>query len=403
MENVEFLKARFREYYLKNDITLPPRFTRREYGFMFFDKNYMIRHMSFRNRKMLRDFLVNSVPKHAYYSTAYYKHPEIQDMEEKTWLGADLVFDLDADHIPETEGKSYKEMLEIVKIEAEKLVFSFLLDDFGFDERDVSIVFSGGRGYHIYVRRGDIYTLGSDERREIVSYITGESMDAAKFIRIGEIKVGRKGKRTKYELYPPEFGGWYGKLAKEIAKISQNLKNVYENEGEEETVKEIDSVLKNKKLAKRIVRELFKETQRNTAKIDYLISEEQSKKLQIFSRDEIRDAFLLYVKERIRIRGETDEPVTTDIHRLIRLIGSLHGKTGFLVKNISLEEFKSFNPLKDAIPNIFKENEVKVVSKDKVDIEMGGEKFTIDGEEIVPEYVAIFIIARGLGELVARI
>jgi len=402
VENVEFLKARFREYYLKNDITLPPRFTRREYGFMFFDKNYMIRHRSFRNRKMLRDFLVNSVPKHAYYSTAYYKHPEIQDMEEKHWLGADLVFDIDADHIPETQGKNYEEMLKIVKKEAEKLVFNFLLDDFGFDERDISIVFSGGRGYHIYVRNADVYGLGSDERREIVSYITGESVDFVKFLKAREEKVGKKNRRIVYELYPYNFGGWYGKLSQEISRISRNLKDLFEKDGELAVIDELNGILNNKKLSKNIVKELFQETKENTAKIDDLIDIHQSKKLQIFSSDSLRDAFLLYIKEKIRIRGEADEPVTTDIHRLIRLIGSLHGKTGFIVKNINLEDFKSFNPLKDAIPEIFKKYEVKIYSKNPVSIELCGEKYRVEGEEIVPEYVGIFLIARGLADFIAR-
>ena len=402
MENIGFLKSRFREYYLKNDIILPPRFTRREYGFMFFDKTYMIRHKAFRGRKELKKFLVEQVPKHAYYSTAYYKHPGIQDMEAKGWLGADLVFDLDADHIPETEGKDYEEMLKIVKKEAEKLIFNFLLDDMGFNEKNISVVFSGGRGYHIYVRREDVFTLGSDERREIVSYITGESLDLTRFIRIREEKAGRKKVRKVYELYPPEFGGWYGKLSREIARISRNLKVLYENKGEDAVVGEFDGILKNKKLSKKLVKEIFTENKENTAKIDDLMSTQQSKKLQIFSTDTLRDAFLRYIKEKIRIRGEADEPVTTDIHRLIRLIGSLHGKTGLLVKEIKLEEFKGFNPLKDAIPEIFKENEIKILSKEKVEIKFDGKIYRIEGEEIVPEYVAIFLIARGMAEFIAR-
>jgi DNA primase small subunit len=369
---------------------------------MFFDKHYMIRHRSFRDRRTLKNFLVSHVPKHAYYSTAYYKYPQIQDMEEKQWLGADLVFDLDADHIPETQGKRYEDMLKIVKREAEKLVFNFLLNDFGFDERDISIVFSGGRGYHIYVRSNEVYALGSDERREIVSYITGESIDFTKFLKRKEEKVGRKGKRIVYELYPPNFGGWYGKLPLEISRISQDLKNLYEKEGESAVIEELNSILQDKKLSKKIVRELFQENMKNTRKVEDLIDLHQSKKLQIFSKDTLRDAFLLYIKEKIRIRGEADEPVTTDIHRLIRLIGSLHGKTGFLVKNINLENFKDFNPLKDAIPEIFKNKEVKIYSKNPIEITLCNENYRIEGEDVVPEYVAIFFIARGMAEFISQ-
>jgi len=43
-----------------------------------------------------------------------------------------------------------------------------------------------------------------------------------------------------------------------------------------------------------------------------------------------------------------DEPVSIDIHRLIRYPGSLHGKTGFKVQEISLKELEDFNPLDEA-------------------------------------------------------
>ena len=41
----------------------------------------MIRHKGFNSRQKLKKFLVEYVPKHAYYSTAYYKNPGITDME----------------------------------------------------------------------------------------------------------------------------------------------------------------------------------------------------------------------------------------------------------------------------------------------------------------------------------
>ncbi len=401
MANAEFLKAMFREYYLKNDVILPPRFTKREYGFMFFDKNYVLRHKAFFSKREIKRFLVSEVPKHAYYSTAYYSDPKNKDMEKKGWLGADLVFDLDADHIPETEGKRYEEMLQIVKREAEKLVEDYLLGDFGFDEKDLQIAFSGGRGYHIYVRSSRVHRLGSNERREIVSYITGESTDIFKFlIRREEIK--RKRKRTLYLLYPPEFGGWYGKISREIVKISRSLLSLYEEYGKDTVVEEFNGVLKNKKLSRRIVGDLFKKTSENTMKIEHLISQEQSQKLQIFETDELRDAFLMYIKEKIRIRGEADEPVTTDIHRLIRLIGSLHGKTGFIVLPLTLNEFKNFNPLIDAIPQNFKEGESKIMAEKKVEIELNGENYRIEGEECVPNYVAVFLVARGMADFISR-
>jgi len=68
------------------------------------------------------------------------------------------------------------EMLKLVKKETLKLI-DFLFEDFGFTGKNISIVFSGGRGYHIHIRDPTILKLGSDERREIVDYLTASGLD----------------------------------------------------------------------------------------------------------------------------------------------------------------------------------------------------------------------------------
>ena len=72
---------------------------KREFGFFLFEKNLVIRHKSFIKIDDLRSFFQKIVPAHAYYSTAYYENPE-KEMQKKDWIGADLFFDIDADHIP---------------------------------------------------------------------------------------------------------------------------------------------------------------------------------------------------------------------------------------------------------------------------------------------------------------
>lgn len=405
MGNKEFLIGRFRSYYKNADITLPPRFTRREYGFLFFDKKYMMRHISFKSKKEIKLFLLEKVPRHAYYSTAYYQDPGNKSMEEKKWMGADLIFDLDADHIPETESMSYREMLGVVKREAYRLVKDFILDDFGFDEDDIVITFSGGRGFHIYVRRDDVFPLKSDERREIVNYITGEGVDVLKFIQVEEGYYRRK-KRKKYVLYPESAGGWYRKVTREIMHNNPTyLLELFEEFGNEGLFQEFNSVLQNKKLSKILTSEMLKKTKKNSIKLSYLASSKESTKLQILE-DYPRDIYLQYIKNKISIKGETDEPVTTDIHRLIRFIGSIHGKTGFMVRMLSYDEFKNFNPsnpenlLNYVIPDEFKIHESKIVSKNK--IELPFDVSALDGEDCVPDYVAVFAVARGMADFISK-
>ncbi|GAI92499.1 unnamed protein product, partial [marine sediment metagenome] len=99
-KSLEFLKNRFQEYYKKNTLELPDRFGRREFAFVLFGGKGMIRHVSFDKKKKLLSFLGERAPQHVYYSSAYYQIPDAPTMQEKNWMGAELIFDLDSDHLP---------------------------------------------------------------------------------------------------------------------------------------------------------------------------------------------------------------------------------------------------------------------------------------------------------------
>ena len=122
---LEFLKKRFSAYYngeLKGAgaVFLPTSMPQREWGFLFFSESVkagMRRHLTFPDETDLSTYLKTMTPAHVYYSTAYYAHPSAATMQEKEWLGADLIFDLDADHI--VRG-SYDMMLSRVKDELYK-------------------------------------------------------------------------------------------------------------------------------------------------------------------------------------------------------------------------------------------------------------------------------------------
>ena len=96
-KSLEFLKNSFQTYYVSNKIGLPDRFGRREFAFLFFGGKGMVRHLGFEKREMFWNFLAERVPQHTYYSSAYYQHPDAAKMTEKTWMGAELIFDLDSD------------------------------------------------------------------------------------------------------------------------------------------------------------------------------------------------------------------------------------------------------------------------------------------------------------------
>ena len=91
----------------------------------------MRRHIGFSDRGEMESYILNLIPQHTYYSTAYYEKPYAGTMADKGWSGADLIFDLDADHI--VRG-AYDQMLARVKVETEKLI-AMLTEEFGMDKK----------------------------------------------------------------------------------------------------------------------------------------------------------------------------------------------------------------------------------------------------------------------------
>ena len=88
--------------------------------------------------------------------------------------------------------------------------------------------------------------------------------------------------------------------------------------------------------------------------------------------------------------AHTDEPVTADVKRLIRMPLSLHGGSGMRVVPLTLAEFEKFEPLNDAV--VFSEKEIKVevlspLKPQNSKVEMKGKSFTVtEGINTLPEY-----------------
>ena len=67
-------------------------------------------------------------------------------MADKGWLGADLIFDLDGDHLPGVTDRDFPGMLEVIHEQAWALWNDFLQPEFGFDQKHLQVTFSGHRG-----------------------------------------------------------------------------------------------------------------------------------------------------------------------------------------------------------------------------------------------------------------
>jgi DNA primase small subunit len=309
-------------------------------------------------------------------------------MNEKEWMGAELIFDLDADHLPNADKISYEKQLELVKVEFIKLVDDFLMNDFGFPQDSMELYFSGGRGYHCHVKHPSVYQLTSGDRREIVDYITGRDLNES--VVFHEESLGRaqiKGKTVstgkRLRMPKPEEPGWRG-------RISQGLIDILEDIMQSE-----DPALKLKKYgvsdytAKKLLDDLSK------SRI------ERIKQGHLDQSTTIRRFFLnnaLRKKAVSFAAGETDEPVTCDVKRLIRLPGSLHGKTGLKVTPVSLDTLEDFDPLSDAV--VFNDTPVLVEVNKDVNVRLKKETFELEkGDEEVPLFVAVFLLGKKLANI----
>jgi DNA primase small subunit len=381
-----YLRGRFRDYYRREDLSLPPDAEAREWGYIPWSAGpgtTMVRHNALLDLGDFDEFLQRERPQHVYFSAGRYDTPGAGSMDEKSWQGSDLIFDLDADHLPSVElgEDSYRTMLGKCKGALHRLL-SFLEDDFGF--RELEIVFSGGRGYHVHVRDTEVRNLDRAGRREIVDYVRGTGLDFEALLETEAVagSAGRASPARKRTL--ATTGGWGARAHRHLLGQLDDLLEA-DAERASERLRSVEGV--GRKRATAILR----------------AARENYGELEAGNVDVHPAVFGLARRlagEVIEVDGAPiDEPVTTDTNRLIRLPGSLHGGSGFAVRRIEREDLEGFDPLVDAIPDTFRGQRIAIDVTDPGPVELGDHSFTIEaGNSTVPEHVGVFLMARGRAE-----
>lgn len=370
----EYLKQLFSSYYTEGTVIMPPALTQREWGFLFFDPSdeiWMRRHVAFSTKREALEYLRTMAPRHVFYSTAYYSLPSAGTMHEKGWCGADLIFDLDADHI--VRGP-YAMMLERVKEETKKLV-GMLTEELGFPKREIEIVFSGGRGYHVHIRDLAVREWSSQERREIVDYVCGTGIDPRRMLE--------------------GTGGWQGRFKSALVAELTRIAGMERKEALG-VLNDLEGVGKGTATA------FFGRIDEHIARIN-----DPRQPLALSDRvisalvNEQNESFATRLREKAAL---TDEPVTTDTKRLIRLPTSLHGGSGLRVTPLAIAELDRFDPLVDAV--VFDEREVLIEIPQPIPypVPMLGNDYHLEkGRAKVPEALAVFLCCRGLAEYAGRV
>jgi len=355
-----WLRNAYREYYFHSAdrIEFPEGVESREFGYIPFGGG-MVRHLSFRGKGEAQAEILRQSPSSVYCSNARYEFPT-RPIEEKGWLGAELIFDIDATDIattckrghdlwycerchasgklprpqkctkcggPAVEFHGTCEMcLEAAKEHATRVV-GFLVDDFGVDSKSIRLYFSGNRGYHLHVFDKRFDSLDQQARGEIAEYMTGSSLPPSQTIASTLRRRPSSG---------PQGAGW---------------------------------------------------TRRITGYVDE-------------RRKDYGGTLQKLVSEAIASqRALVDSAVTTDIHRVFRLAGTLHGDTG--MSKMRIESMSKFDPQED--PVVLSAKPVKL----KIDFYP---RFRIKHRDFgpfpkpetveLPTYAAVSILTRSLGEVV---
>jgi DNA primase small subunit len=230
--------------------------------------------------------------------------------------------------------------------------------------------------------------LDSNERREIVDYITARDLIDSAILREHVVERteirGRSYASVKSLRMPsPNEKGWQGRISRGIIEILMDIKN------SEDPLQ---------KLAEYGVKP------RDAVELSKYLSDERLDRIKDGLLDQSKTLRKFFLNRALRksavtlSAGETDEPVTCDIKRLIRLPGSLHGKTGLKVVPITIDQLDDFNPLNDAV--VFSNDSISVEVNKPISITMKNEYYTLSsGPHDIPEYLAVLLVGKRLATI----
>src|SRR4030067_3499795 len=271
-------------------------------------------------------------------------------MDKKGWLGADLVFDIDADHIPTSCDKVHDEWtcgkcgfsgkgvtpeicpacagqkfdartwpcercIGSAREETTKLI-DMLEKDFGFSDSELRVFFSGHRGYHVHVETEAVRTLDAMARKEIVDYVYGLGLTGLE---------ERKKKSSEHAFSLHDFG-WNKRIKKGTQKF---ILNATEEDLRNLGIKQVKAILQSKDtIANRYIEENRWTLVKGVGPETWLKIARHVKGLE---------------------SANIDTVVTTDIHLLISMNGTVPGKTGLKKVEFPAAKLAKFDPFKEAV------------------------------------------------------
>jgi DNA primase small subunit len=376
-EDLHLIKMAFREFYFNhgNMVQELSKMQNREFGLMGFD-GVMKRHLKFSNLGGLVASLVSDTPSDVFASNAQYDFPMLP-ITEKGWRGADLIFDIDLKDLDlkcrlshsymicsscssscvcgshescqKCGSKSFAQSMlpcdrcvNGLKNEVLKL-HRFLMSDIGISQEKIHTYFSGNNGFHVHVLDDSFNELNAQARADLAAYIMGVGILSDV---IGATKDTQSGFRVTFPMGGLDYG-WRKRISERLGISITSQKRLTN------LIKELGGL----ELFRRRVGEITKEMG-------------------------------------VRI----DSQVTTDIHRVFRLPGTLNGKSG--LTKILCADLNTFDPFDESCQLSSREVTVKITVP-KLRLRLKGEKFNLTDETVcVPMFMGVYLITKGLAHAV---
>jgi DNA primase small subunit len=303
-----------------------------------------LRHKSFSDVEQVQRFLSERAMHSCFYSTAYWRRPHELKMADKLWQGADLIFDLDGDHLPGVTDKDFPGMLQVIQEQAWTLWNDFLEPEFGFHEEHLQVTFSGHRGFHLHYRDPRLFHLDSEARRELVSHIRGEGVDV-------------QGGLARY--HDTDARGWTERIRSGMDDMIVKLRHIHRGtEDGHGQLTRLESALQALQDREGVTSQRSASAIKRLAELtdhDGRIQRLKDGRFDVLGN--YQGLFLNLLKADASVvlgnAGETDEVVTIDVRRQIRWPTSLHGKSGMRVSEFPLARLdpdggRPYNPLMEA-------------------------------------------------------
>ena len=375
-KEASFIRSHFQDFYKSHPPSVP-YVSMREFGFGW-EKKIDFRHKAFVTVRELSEYFILHVPLFASYSAAFYEYPAARPMPAKKPTKAELIFDLDAD--PNHEGHNpvfCTYCQQKVRDDTIRLLEEFLLGDMGLSKEEVSVNFSGSKGYHVHVYNEALMQLGASQRGQLVEYAGGVNIDFSRFFHTQSMAIDS---RHVEAITGPgsQTHGWGRRILDSALRILSLSEEEYFSSMKAAgyTKKQASAVLSNKA---------------------YVVTQLSQGRWSALEKPQL---LVDYISKTAGIGRsvQLDRGVTIDMARLIRIPGTLHGDSGLVA--IATTDLDSFDPSKDAVA-FTQGRESRLIPLDDYEFDFGGEHYSLRKERLadVPLAVAMLLLCKKKGML----